>query len=212
MLFRARISWPEFLLLTTLIVQCTASRADDSRIFEITPIGGYRFGGTFEFEGSDASYDVMDSSSSGLIFNLRDKANTQWELLYSSQSTKVQLRSGSGLRPSYGFDMHVLQIGGTYQGQGDIVRPYLAATIGGTRIETEGDDDHFFSASIGVGLQLRPTETLGFRLEARAYGSLTDSDTDLFCHTGPDLAVCAVRVEGNLIGQIDTFAGIVFRF
>jgi hypothetical protein len=110
------------------------------------------------------------------------------------------------------LDSQILQIGGTYQGQGDMVRPYLAATIGGTRIKTDADSDSFFSGSIGVGVQIRPSSRLGIRLEARAYGTLTDSNTDLFCRTGADLNICAVRVEGKLLAQFEAIAGVVFRF
>ena len=189
-----------------------AIAADDSLRFEITPIGGYRFGGTFEIEASDASYEIEDSSSNGLILNLRHRANTQWELLFSRQTSEAELASGVGPQPLVDMELQVLQIGGTYQGQGDTVRPYLAATIGGTRIKTNADCDSFFSGSIGVGLQIRPLSRLGIRLEARAYGTLTDSNTDLFCRTSPDLSICAVRVEDDLLGQLETFAGVVFRF
>lgn len=198
--------------LAVLLSQPMAIAADDEQRFEITPIGGYRFGGTFEIEASDASYEVQDSSSFGLILNLRDKEHTQWELLFSRQASDATLESGTGAQPRVDLDIHILQIGGTYQGQGDTVRPYVAVTIGGSRIETDAESDSFFSGSIGVGLQIRPQSRLGIRLEARAYGTLTDSDTDLFCRTGPDLNICAVRVEGDVLAQLETFAGVVFRF
>ncbi len=186
--------------------------ADDDLRFEMTPIGGYRFGGTFDIEASEASYDIQDSSSFGLILNLRDKKSTQWELLFSSQASDARLNIGTDTQPLVDLNMQILQIGGTYQGQGDKVRPYVAVTIGGTRIEADAESDSFFSGSIGVGLQIRPQSRVGIRLEARAYGTLTDSDTDLFCRTGPDLNICAVRVEGDVLAQLETFAGIVFRF
>ena len=53
---------------------------------------------------------------------------------------------------------------------------------------------------------------LHFRVEARAWGSLTDSNTDLFCSVGPDQNICAIRVDGSVLSQVETFAGIVFRF
>jgi hypothetical protein len=196
----------------TLLLSSAVFAADDNLNFEITPFGGYRFGGSFDVTESAASYEFKDSSSFGLILNLRDKANTQWELLYSNQSTEVQLQSAVNLQSSIDVDMHILQIGGTYQGPGDTVRPYLAATIGGTNIKAESGSDSFFSGSIGVGLQIRPADRLGIRIEARAYGTLTDSDTDLFCRTGPDQNICAIRVDGEILSQFETFAGVVFRF
>ena len=113
-------------------------------------------------------------------------------------------------------DLHVLQLGGTYRGDGEKVQPYLAATVGGTHVRTtasgDSQNDTFFSGSIGVGINVLPNERFGIRLEARAYGTLTDSDTDLFCQTGPDLNVCAIRVDGTILGQFETFAGFTFRF
>lgn len=200
------------LLLGMAFFQPVATAEESEPRFEITPIGGYRFGGTFDIEGSDASYDIQDSSAVGLLFDLRDGANTQWEFLYSRQSSEAELKFGVGLQPLVNIDVHVLQLGGTYQGVGEKLRPYVALTIGGTRVSTDAESDHFFSGSIGVGLHIRPYSRLGIRLEARAYGTLTDSDSDLFCRTGPDQNICAVVVEGNLLSQIETFAGLVFRF
>jgi len=205
------------LVLAAIFFCSSAAYAADGNVatvgnFEVTPMFGYRFGGTFEIAGSDGSYKLDDSSSVGLILNLRDRANTQWELFYSKQSTDAKLNSGALLQPLVGIDLQVLQIGGTYQSSGDKLRPYLAATIGGTHIKSDSDSDSFFSGSIGVGLQIMPESRVGIRVEARAYGTLTNSNTNLFCRTGPDQNICAVRVEGKVLGQIETFAGVVFRF
>ena len=189
-----------------------ALAADGPLNFEITPFGGYRFGGTFEFTNSDDAYKLDDSPSFGLILNVRDKANTQWELFYSNQSTDASLRSTAQLQQTVGVDSHVLQLGGTYQGQYGRLRPYVALTLGGTHVKTDADSDTFFSGSIGLGVQINPDARLGLRLEARAYGTLTSSSTDLFCRTGPDQNVCAVRVDGDVLSQFETFAGLVFRF
>ena len=118
-------------------------------------------------------------------------------------------------RPDADVEVHVLQLGGTYLGDGDTVYPYLAATLGGTHVRTRSgnsDSDTFFSGSIGLGVKFMPSEQFGLRLEARAYGTLIDSSTDLFCSTGPDENVCAIQVRGESLTQVETFAGIVFRF
>ena len=189
-----------------------AIAADELLNLEITPYGAYRFGGTFDLTDAEGSYELDDSASWGLILNLRESYNTQWELLYSTQSTDARLNSVAGLRQSVEIDTHTLQVGGTYQGQESTVRPFVAATIGGTRISAIADSDTFFSGSLGVGLQVSPNRRLGIRLEVRGYAILTDSDTDLFCSTGPDQNVCAIRVDGKVLGQLETMAGLVFRF
>jgi len=189
--------------------------AADTHKFELTPFGAYRFGGEFNVTDSDGSLRLDDSPSYGLLLNFRHQANTQWEVLYSRQQTDARAVGGPANGNVLGLDLQVLQGGGTYQGDGDTARPYLAVTMGGTHIKaTSGGSgsDTFFSFSLGVGLQIRPNDRLGLRLEARGYGTLTDSNTNLFCQTGPDQNVCAIRVDGSVLWQLETLVGIVFRF
>ncbi len=205
--------------LTLAILACLswspAQAAGDNLNFELTPFGAYRFGGQFDVTGSDATLKLDDAPSYGLLFNVREQANTQWEVLYSRQQTEAHESGVSPTMTALDLDIHTLQGGGTYQGDGDVARPYLAATIGGTHIKSVGTgsgSDTFFSFSIGLGLQIQPNSRLGLRLEARSYGTLTSSNTDLFCQTGPDQNVCAIRVEGKVMWQLETLAGVVFRF
>ena len=185
--------------------------------FELTPFGGYRFGGTFNVEDSTDSYKLKDSVSFGLILNFPHRANTRWEFLYAKQSTEAELSGAAPNDTPVDIDLEVFQLGGTYQfeSRSDKVVPYLAATLGGTHASassTGSGSDTFWSGSIGLGVMISPSSRLGLRLEARAYGTLVNSSTDLFCETGPDINFCAVRIEGELLTQIETFAGIVFRF
>jgi len=184
-------------------------------VTEITAFGAYRFGGTFEEDATDASYELNDSPSFGLILNLPHKDPTQWEIIYSQQRTEAEFSGATSNDPEVDIDLHVLQLGGTYQWEGDVARPYLAFTLGGTHVRTRSADsnsDTFFSGSIGVGMKFLPTSRVGIRVEARAYGTLVSSSTDLFCSTGPDLNLCAVRLEGRMLSQVETFAGITVRF
>ena len=182
---------------------------------EITAFGAYRFGGTFEEDDSDASYELNDSPSFGLILNLRHKDPTQWEIFYSQQRTEAEFSGATTNDPEVDIDLHVLQLGGTYQFEGEVARSYLAFTLGGTHVRTrssESNRDTFLSGSIGVGMKFLPTSRVGIRVEARAYGTLVSSSTDLFCSTGPDLNICAIRLEGRMLSQVETFAGITVRF
>ena len=184
-------------------------------VTEITAFGAYRFGGTFEDDESEARYELNDSPSFGLILNIRHDYPTQWEVFYSQQQTEAEFSGATLNDAEVDVDLHVLQLGGTYQFEGDVARPYLAFTLGGTHIRTssaESRSDTFFSGSIGAGLKFLPTSRVGIRVEARAYGTLVSSSTDLFCSTGPDLNICAIRLEGKMLSQVETFAGITVRF
>ena len=202
------------MLVAFMLVLPVCALAQDATT-EITAFGAFRFGGTFEDDQSDASYELEDSPSFGLILNIRDRDNTQWEIFYSQQQTEAEFLGGTVNDPEVDVDLHVLQLGGTYQWDGEVARPYLAFTLGGTHIRTssaESNSDTFFSGSIGVGMKFLPTSRVGIRVEARAYGTLIDSGTDLFCSTGPDANVCAIRVEGEMLSQFETFVGVTFRF
>ena len=182
---------------------------------ELTAFGGYRFGGSFEIADTNESYEWRDASSYGLIWNHPYKANTEWEVFFSQQTTEAEFSGTATLDPEVDVETTTLQIGGTYLWEGVKTHRYLAATVGGTHIKAESqgsESDTFLSGSIGVGIKIAPTARLGLRLEARWNMVLTNNSTDLFCRTGPDLNVCAVAVEGDLFSQVETFAGVVFRF
>ena len=206
------------ILTAALVFFCLAGTAhaeDDATRFEITPFGAYRFGGTINVAETSDSYDLEDSGSFGLILNFPHKADTKWEVFYSKQATEAEFSAATPNDPVIDIDLQVLQLGGTYQFEGDKVVPYLAATIGGTHAKarsTGSGSDTFFSGSIGVGMLIVPNSRIGLRLEARAHGTLMNSSTDLFCETGPDINACAIRIQGDLLTQIETFAGVVFRF
>ncbi len=202
-------------LAIALLWSATATAQEKQYDFEITPYGAYRFGGEFEQTDGDRSIDVDDNGSFGIILNARHSPITQWEILYSRQETSTDTGGPGPGDTSLDLNIEYLHAGGTYLWDGDHVRPYLAATLGVTRMEVSNDgfdSDSFFSFALGLGWQLRPTERLGIRLEARGFGTLLNSDTDLFCRTGPDINICAVRVDGTVLWQLETFAGIVFRF
>jgi len=205
-----------YLFAALIFVPICAGAQDGS--FEITPIAGYRLGGTFESTDptdTPSEYEMEDSSSFGLILNFPHKTNTQWEIFYSQQQSEALYSGPVGPDPRVDVDIHVLQLGGTYQGDGDKARPYLAATLGATHIRansTDSTDDTFFSGSIGVGVMFMPTARVGIRVEARAHGTLLSGTSEIFCSTGPDANVCLVQLDGNLLSQVETFAGITFRF
>jgi hypothetical protein len=201
-------------LILSMVIFPAALQAQEP-LGEITAFGAYRFGGTFEQDASEATYELKDSPSFGLILNLRHKDPTQWEILYSQQQTEAEFTGSTQNDPVVDIDLHVLQLGGTYQFDGEVARPYLAFTLGGTHVRTssaESRSDTFFSGSIGVGMKFLPTSRVGIRVEARAYGTLVSSSTDLFCSTGPVANVCAIRLEGTMLSQFETFAGVTVRF
>jgi len=182
--------------------------------FELSPFAGYRFGGEFEEEGTERTFDLGDSNAHGIILNIREEANTQWEVLYARQSTAVDTQPPLA-EPVPDLDVEYLHFGGTYLGDGLNTRPFLAATIGLSRFDPKPSGsgaETYFSASIGGGVQLRAAKRVGIRLEGRVVTTFVDSDSQIFCRSGGVTNFCAIRVEGSTFTQFELRAGLVFRF
>jgi opacity protein-like surface antigen len=200
-------------LLITLISVPAFSQTAPGTI-ELTPYGAYSFGGTFQDEDSSIEAELQDSGSFGLIFDYQKKNNTQIEVIYSLQRTEASVDDVAFAD----VNMHYLQLGGTYQfAELGKVLPFMSATLGGTHVDVETDgygSDTFFGFSIGGGIQIAPHKRFGLRLEARAFGTLLNSGSTIFCISDPggNQAGCAITVEGDILWQVQTMAGFVFRF
>lgn len=183
--------------------------------FSLTPFGGYTFGGEFKDEDDSMSVEVDDAAHLGLILNIRESTNTQWEIFYSRQESEADTSEVSATQPSVDIDVQYLHIGGTYVADGEWARPFLAAGIGATRFDPGPltfDTENFFSFGVGAGWQLQPADRLGVRLEGRLLGTFLHSDSALFCETGPDENVCALAADSDVYWQFQTSLGVVFSF
>lgn len=180
----------------------------------LTLFAGQVFGGTFQTE-SGVDVRLEDDSSFGVIFDYDEGANTQWEFLYMEQRTAADTSDVSQSEPSIGTDIQYLQGGGTYIGSGGRARPYLAGTAGITRIDPVGANRHsdmFWSLSIGGGVQIRTSERLGFRLEARVFGTFINSNSTFYCGSDLSGGQCVFELQGDVLWQSQVSAGLTFRF
>jgi hypothetical protein len=184
---------------------------------ELTPFAGGRLGGSFDSTGDDGAttrISVEDDSSFGLIVNFPSTWPTEWELVYSQQSTALDRRSPGDLRP-LDLDISYLHAGGLYLFEGELAQPYIAATLGVTRLAPdEGDfrSETKFSFALGAGYKLFPARRFGLRLDARIWGTVLDSNSGLFCRSGPEEAGCQVRASGSMLWQWELAAGGILRF
>ncbi|MCL4792049.1 MAG: outer membrane beta-barrel protein [Gammaproteobacteria bacterium] len=187
--------------------------------FSVTPLLGYRMGGNFESDDTDAEVSLDDGAAFGFILNapaeaIGDDAYTEWELYFSRQSAGID-DAPAAIDPALDVDISYLLLGGTYVGPGQLVRPFLAAGIGAAHLSPDSsgyDSDTVFAFGIGGGAQLFPTEQIGVRLEVRALGAVLDSDSSIFCRSGPEGSACLVGASGDVLWQWEVFAGLVARF
>jgi len=149
------------------------------------------------------------------MFNIKANPNGQYELLYSRQSTDARTEGFLINDPTIDLDVETFHFGGTYLFDGENMRPFLALTLGMTQFDpgiTDSGSESFFSASLGGGVQLNATKRLGVRLEARAFTTFVEDDSNIFCaSTGGDGA-CLIQVDARTLTQWEVRAGLVFRF
>lgn len=179
--------------------------------FQMTPMVGYRSGGSFEDEASGADLDLDSGSSYGLVINVDHDANTQWEFLYSHQDSELQLPQPFLGRRQFGLDVDYFSVGGTYLWRNPRVQPFIGAGIGVTYMSPEDsrlDSETRLMLQFAAGYRFVLAKNVGLRLEARGYGTAVDSDTAFFCGDG----ACIVRVDSSGFSQLEFNAGLSLGF
>jgi len=179
---------------------------------EITPYAGYAIGGGFEDNTTGAGLDVREGGAFGLILDLSDSPETQYELFYGFQRTKVTGGGTFGGDPLFDLDIHYLHLGGTYLFPGEKVRPYIAGGLGATHFVPGGsglNPKTYFSLSLGGGAKLPISRHVGLRFEGRGLLTILPDTTEIFCVSSGG-AACNVRVQGDVLGQLLLTAGITF--
>ena len=192
----------------------TAAAQNHPYRFELTPYAAYRVGGSFDEQDGDGRVDLNDSSAEGLILNIRANPKGQYELLYARQSTDADTRGFQVNDATIDIDIEHFQLGGTYLFDGENTRPFIALTLGLSQYDPQlpgSNSESFFSASLGGGVQLNANKRLGIRLEARAFATFVDDDSNIFCSSIDGAGACLILVRGRVLTQWEARAGLVFR-
>ena len=178
--------------------------------FEISPFAGLRFGGAVTDE-TGISYDLDTTASFGVDLEFALSPEARVLLLWSHQSTGVN-------RFSYDDDGQVdLDIDYFHAGTAYVfdpwsrTRPFLGMSIGATRVVSPADDSTstYFSFAIGGGVKLLLNDHIGFRLDARLYGTYGGSGAfAVGCGPGG----CLVGFSGDFLWQGEVTAGLVIGF
>ncbi len=179
---------------------------------EITPYAGYTIGGSFEDNTTGTTLDTREGGNFGLVLDLSDSPETQYELFYGFQRTKVAGGGTLGGDPLFDLDIHYLHLGGTYMFPRDKIRPYIAGGLGATHFVPHGsglDPKTCFSLSLGGGAKIPLSGHVGLRFEGRGMLTVLPDTTEIFCVSSGG-ASCRVSVKGDVFGQFLLMAGITF--
>ncbi len=206
-------------VLFAAVLLCGLPSFARSQNLEITPIAGYRFGGTLlRYDGvggstANAGLEVGDSATFGVHLGYR-VSDFEIEALYARQPTHLELPGLFTGAPLLDLTLETWQAGGNYLiGTKDArVVPFIGVALGFTRLlpEAEGlTDETRFSASFAGGLKFWLGKHVGIRLEGRAFVTVIESGGDETC--GPNRG-CASQVRGTDLYQGEARGGLILRF
>ena len=156
--------------------------------FELTPFGGFRYGGTLWADrsslfGFDTS--VASNPNVGLNFGI-PIGDTPMKLELMVNQQKTHLSPGDEL---FGPDVNLADMDVTYYhaglqipfGDPRSVNPFLvlSAGVANLRPDIAGvSSENRFSGSAGLGVKVPVTRHIGFRIEARGYFTSLSNDDD----------------------------------
>lgn len=187
----------------------TAALAQTTFHMEVVASAGYRTGGRLTDAASGATYDIESSSSFGAVADVQlGSPGLFVEVAWTRQESRVPFDDafGKGLNE---VSLDSFLIGGQWDAAPrSVVRPFLAALVGATRIEAPGSATTQFTASLSGGVKLMATESFGVRLEARAIGIFSGGSASGLC--GP--AGCTIGMTGWGTLQADFSGGILLGF
>jgi opacity protein-like surface antigen len=179
--------------------------------FEITPFIGYMGGGKFEDPADNSDRDLKEDTVFGLFADMMaDGPERHYELLYANQSSTVKGAT------KLDMDVQYLHIGGTvsYPDTAYVV-PFFGATVGATRFSpdvTGLDNATKLSFSLGGGIKIPITDHVGLRFDARAFITLLDNNSKIFCVSAPPDAACRISARSDTFVQYAAGLGIIAAF
>jgi len=204
------VSKKVFILIIILIGSLPGAAAAASGI-EITPFGGFRFGGSFQDANTGDTIAIDESGSYGLMLDFDLEPAKQIEVYLSRQSTRLSAGGTVTGNPKFDLTVDYYHIGGLLMLEGDRVRPFISGTFGLTRMGPQGADrtaEYYFSLALGGGAKIPLTERLGLRFDARGIFTAANTNSTVFCANGG----CAIQIQGGGVLQGELTAGLIFKF
>jgi hypothetical protein len=194
----------------TTLVWLGCSSVLTAQAVEVSPFGGYRFGGGFFERITGQAVDLDGAPAFGAAVDVPLLAGLQVEGVFSHQRAHVFV-PGSLVSPptSRRIDVDHWLAGGLREFRAGQARPFLTGMLGLTRYATESDSEIRFTMSAGGGVKLLPWRHVGLRLETRVFATFVDAKgTLLACAPG----VCFLGLNTDVVWQAEFTAGILLKW
>jgi hypothetical protein len=200
---------PALLIAAALVLTAAAAEA---QTVEITPFGGYRFGGSIGEVTAGPVLDDDGGPSVGVVVDVVFGSLTDGlkvEGVFSHEEAELKVRTGPFDPPAYvRAQVDQLLIGGSGDLTDGRARPFLSGLLGLTRYEVPGDTEIRFAVGVGTGLKVYATRHIGLRLDARGYMTIVNLGGAGVCGGYG----CAIRFDVSPAFQADLTAGLLIAF
>ncbi len=181
---------------------------------EFTPFTGYRVSGEFEETSTNTTLGVRDEESFGFVFNLDAGSDTQYDLLYSKQSSSLQAGQVVPNETLFDIDIEYLHLGGIkLYSINKNIKSFFGAGLGFTHFDPKVESyssKSKFSFNLSGGIKAQLSKSLGLRLGFTWLATPVSDESAIFCGGSP--GGCTVYFKGSLFSQFETSLGLIFGF
>lgn len=183
---------------------------------EITPFGGWQFGGGFGTQ--EGLVDIDADVVYGVSLDVRIREDGLLELIYSRQETNLTVRSDHPFDPFQtvrrisAVSVEYYQGGGVFEfyTENPALRPFVVLTAGVTRLRPEGgESEWWFSMGGGGGLKFFLSDRWGIRLDARAWPTFLSGGGNFLCSLPGG---CLIGFNTSASWQGSGTAGVILAF
>jgi hypothetical protein len=193
-------------------VACLAvlSSNPSAQAVELSPFGGYRFGGDFFELITGRPVDLDGAAALGAVVDVPISDGLYFEGLFTHQKADFVLPPTS-FRPPTSWQISVdhWQAGALQEFQGGRLRPFMTFLLGLTRYAAEADSEVRFTLGGGGGTKLFASRYVGVRLDGRLFATFVDAGGSVIaCSPG----FCVLAVRAHIVWQAEFTAGLVVRF
>jgi len=176
---------------------------------EITPFGGYRFGGDFFELVTGQPVDADGAPAVGAIVDIPLGNGLQVEALFTHQNARVTVPAGPLLPPiRASVSVDHWQGGGLQEYADGRVRPYATGMLGLTRYAGEGDSEMRFTVAGGGGVKVFPASKVGVRLNGQLSATFVYADARV---TGCSPGICFFNFTADIVWQLEFSVGLILK-
>ena len=199
-----------FVSVTTLVTCLLASASPlHAQGVEITPWGGYRFGGDFFELVTGQPVDSDGGPTLGAVVDIPIGEGLQFEALFTRQKSQFTTTNGPlGVPTRWSVTVDHWQGGALQEFDDGKMRPFATGMFGLTHYAGEGDSEIRFTIGAGGGVKLFPSSTFGVRLNGQVSATFVHADATVQACGN---RTCLVNFDADIVWQLEFSAGLIVR-